>query len=169
MSRCCCFGWDSERETTIYKKNIVKIFRVLLYANALFCLWSPSCNFLARWLWLQHEIGVWGLKNEYREDKFCIQTQPTDEQTYVCCLLWETTNSLVCYTRQDNSLNIIHFLKTEYSTCASQWDKSVHNKALTRRMAITLQPLDLIIFPQTHLLTTTNICAWSNMPRNTWK
>ena len=45
------------------QKNIVKIFRVLLYANALFCLWSPSCNFLARWLWL-HEIGVWGLKNE---------------------------------------------------------------------------------------------------------
>ena len=76
---------------------------------------------------------------------------------------WETPNSLVCYTRQDNSLNIIHFLKTEYSTCASQWDKSVHNKALTRRMAITLQPLDLIIFSQTHLLTTTNICAWSNI------
>ena len=88
------------RETTIYKKNIVKIFRVLLYANALFCLWSPSCNFLARWLWL-HEIGVWGLKNEYREDKFCIQTQPTDEQTYVCCLMRDTKlTSLLHKTRQ---------------------------------------------------------------------
>ena len=88
------------RETTIYKKNIVKIFRVLLYANALFCLWSPSCNFLARWLWL-HEIGVWGLKNEYREDKFCIQTQPTDEQTCVCCLLY-------CSMRDNKLTSLLH-------------------------------------------------------------